>query len=817
VPEDQSKISYDLDWMLQSEKVSDADLARALTRTYYLEIYYLSTYFIKDIEKAEKAAKDAIAEAVRHRSEFWGTNGLRVWIFQRAVRICRKSNGVLRRKTGQGGKEIRLPASLNSPEKYLLLLRYGIGLGADEIAHLTNQPEEKVRSRLKYLRSKTGMRQEAVEIPAQEKHETVVGLEKKADGIEIVGSFTGYEEHLRNCSICRAAVEYLKDADEFLKNAAAEAYPKPNLSEGQILAAARDIVNSAAVFGEKKLLSMRLKEIGFVLGAIALVGIVVFSTNLLAPNEPLEPEIVYIPVTATPPANNLQTFHGKGEADKIGDLPKSIEPLKMTSTVDEIIKRMKISSSLWDRLWVEGVIFDYGPLGYIGPPQVYYNRVWIEQPNSILVLGGQQELPDYFLMYSGFNFYERVMGSTIHLSMSGSDISSLHLRTPFSLVNNQSSSGTLFGYQLHDLLYPAFSDLLNNIDWEISKERIEEGGEGSEQTELNVIVLGIDDINGREAIRLRVDSSDGRTIQLSVDTKTGMILRQREFSGTIPSEIIREIVITSIRYTAEFPSSLMNPQMINQDIDWEDIWIPEDEGRRKPVGLLQSEHRYRMSGYRGTTPPEGFDPAESSLSFEYSVLPQPEKPDTWEAVIFADVYPVLSFPVGDPWNLTCMRSPDGSWITMAQNPNFDASDTENVYWINLLNPQITVKPAGSRFGLGTAFSPDSKYLVYSQTGSDGSPQGLFLYDLESYQVRRLMEVPFSAYFTWKPDSKQIAFFGGQRTTDLIEYVVDVELGEIVYQAEASIQNRTLNPESPAADWGVQFPPEYGGLERCVER
>jgi hypothetical protein len=115
------------------------------------------------------------------------------------------------------------------------------------------------------------------------------------------------------------------------------------------------------------------------LGAIALVGIVVFSTNLLAPNEPLEPEIVYIQVTATPPMNNLQTFQGKVEADKIEDLPESIEPLKMTSSVDEIIKRMKISSSLWDRLWVEAVIMDYGPLGYIGPPQMYYNRVLIKK------------------------------------------------------------------------------------------------------------------------------------------------------------------------------------------------------------------------------------------------------------------------------------------------------------------------------------------------------------------------------------------------------------------------------------------------------
>ncbi|RPI81156.1 MAG: hypothetical protein EHM41_21205 [Chloroflexi bacterium] len=802
--EEQIITSYDLDWMLQSEKVSDADLARAIARAYYPEILHLCTYFLEDIDKADQAAKEAIIDSIRNRTRFWGTENLRAWICAKAVRMCRKPARFFARRPRRkpGGERNNFPRSFNPSEKYLILLRYGIGLGADEIASLTKKPVEKIRQNLEQLRSKTGVGQKAASA-GLEIHETARELARQADGLLESGTLAVHEDHLRSCTECRSYAGYLKKTGEYLSKAAGELYPKPVRSEGQVLSAAREIIDSVWEDQSKKRVSLRLKEIGLVLGAIVLVGIVIFSAQLLVPVDPPDYEIVYIQITATAAEaaeEEILTFHGNAEADVI----QALEPLKMTSTMDEVIDRMKMSSELWEQLWVEAVVLDYGPLGYIGPPQTYYNRVWIKKPNSVLVLGGPLETPDYLLLYTGYNFYERAMGETMRFSLSGSDLSPLRLNTPFSLTENQAGTGVLFGYQVNNLLYPEVSEFFDSM-----KRK-------SNQDPAISMIVGEDTVSGRDAIRLRTDYPDGSQIQMYVDAKTGVILQQREYSAMIPSQILREIVITSIQYNPVFHTNLMDIQIVNQDVQWDAIWIPEEQGRHPLRNVNLSEHRQRSEAFRGAEAPEGFDPAEASLRFEYSNLPVPDNPSTWEAVIYGERYPLLAFPVGVPWTLTCRRSDDGSWISIGQEINPESLDTNSLYWINLRNPEITVKPAGSRFGLGTTFSPDSRYLIYSQNAGYSASRGVFVYDLATYEVRKLLEVPFALYFSWNPDSRQITFFGGDRITDLSEYVLDVETGEILFQAAASIHNQVLSPESPAAGWGIEFPPEYGGFESCVE-
>lgn len=811
--ESQSQISNDPGWMLQSEKISDADLARALTKSYYLEILHLcSTLLIE--EKAEQAARETIVDSVRDRTRFWGTASLRVWLLSRAVRTCSKPVHVFARCTirKQRGERDSFFSTLSKPDQRLLLLRYGIGMGADEIAILVKKPEEKVRQRLKFLRSKTAPWQGSALPVESEMHLTARELERQADGLTGNGKPAEHEEHIRTCSDCRTYAEMLKRSDDTLRRAVEEFYPRPVRTGEQVNEAARVITGSALQSGEKILVSLRLKEIGLVLGAVVLVGIVIFSGQLLAPYEPLiEKEIVVIKITATPrPGGGEDLLVGNGTAAE--DRLSTLEPLKMTSTVGEILERIQRSADYWEQLWVEGVMFDYGPVGYVGPPQVYYNRVWIRGADSVLVMGGQRESPDYLLMYTGNSYSERAMGKTFHFSLSGKDASPLHRHTPLSLAENPSNRGRLFGYYLHDLLYPGGSELASSLYQGESSDQT--GEQGDERPAA--MVTGLEYVHGREAVILRSESPDGSHTQISVDTKSGMILRWREYSASIQSQILWEIALTSVRYDPGIPDFHPSIRQVNQDIGWVDLWIPEESGRRPPRLIVPSEKRLPYYAFQGANLPEGSDPAKESLAFVFQILPEPDDPETWNATIFADRFPLLTFPVGVPWNLTCTRSPDGSWISLAQEPNEVALETGSLYWINLRNPGITVRAAGTRFGLGAAFSPDSRYLVYSATTWDDSTRGVHLYDLATYQVRKLMDVPFSAHFIWKADGAQVGFIGGERTTDLNQWVLDVATGEILFQAKASIHNLELDPQSPAASWGVQFPPEYGGIDACVE-
>lgn len=83
-------LSPDLEWMLQSNQVSDADLAVQLTQDYANRIYFLALFLLKDEALASRAVADTLRRIVRLRAQFWGQIPLRAWIYSVALGMIRR-------------------------------------------------------------------------------------------------------------------------------------------------------------------------------------------------------------------------------------------------------------------------------------------------------------------------------------------------------------------------------------------------------------------------------------------------------------------------------------------------------------------------------------------------------------------------------------------------------------------------------------------------------------------------------------------------------------------------------------------------------
>ncbi len=93
----------DLEWMLQSEQVTDSTLIRVLVHDYYPGIYRLAAFLIGDKEAwqgatpdqlrkaAQEVTEQALIKVVMNRHRYWGDPELPAWILGLAIRFIRKA------------------------------------------------------------------------------------------------------------------------------------------------------------------------------------------------------------------------------------------------------------------------------------------------------------------------------------------------------------------------------------------------------------------------------------------------------------------------------------------------------------------------------------------------------------------------------------------------------------------------------------------------------------------------------------------------------------------------------------------------------
>jgi hypothetical protein len=479
-------------------------------------------------------------------------------------------------------------------------------------------------------------------------------------------------------------------------------------------------------------------------------------------------------------------------------IPKAPEePLSPLSNLQQIKNRMEQSDYYWSTVYAEALILDYGPRGYVGPPQIYRNRVWFSQPSHMMVLAGRpNQAPDYARIVIDNNFFEEDMNTGVAFYPKSIDL----INSPrassiiLSYALNYSERNRLYGYYLTDLLFPY--NAISNAS--------------------QIQVIGPDSFNGRPVLVLRWIRAQQKE-QVWVDSVTGLILGLRVFEASNSNVAARDVFITSLASDVNFPAGLYSFRPTTSDkASWQDIWTPT-----KSVDRQQTEDDIlKLAVGRAVVPvmpaPPGMDWSNASLSFQWHTLQ--------DGSVGSDVnlvtgnYNLGTVNMGDPWSLLCVRSPDGGTIVYIKRPDIPIYAPETIQWFRLQDTArvYNLFPSGYTAS-DVAFSPDSQQLAFFGCSKVESNCGVYLLYFQNQQNRKLINIATGAYFAWSPDSQYLALLGSDDLGSLRVFVIKTANGEVVYTGPIDWQSFQTGPDSPTRSWDVPFPAYLSGLEACVTR
>jgi hypothetical protein len=163
----------DLEWMLQSNQVSDSELLQALVTRYYTRIYCLAGLLLDKKNSQDEptpttlriSAEQALLCIVKNRHRYWGDPELPAWIFGLALVAIQKTDQTFRiptppvdpamqtdsRRPSLNRNLHMLIAALDPSERLLLFLRYRSGLSIPGLGHVLRLSQTDVSAQLQTL------------------------------------------------------------------------------------------------------------------------------------------------------------------------------------------------------------------------------------------------------------------------------------------------------------------------------------------------------------------------------------------------------------------------------------------------------------------------------------------------------------------------------------------------------------------------------------------------------------------------------------------------------------------------------------------
>jgi hypothetical protein len=463
------------------------------------------------------------------------------------------------------------------------------------------------------------------------------------------------------------------------------------------------------------------------------------------------------------------------------------EPLSMHSDPDPIRRRILDSQHNWNTLWAEAVTIRYGPPGYIGPPKIDYQQIWISQPGYSLTLSGR---PDGQV--------------EIAIQASGGLVTTVDNRSGERTLLNRS---ILVNYTqpIHELLLPTRM-----------------------RTNFNEIleVVGEEMVAGRPALILEwfevgePGAKSPATEQLLhmgrfwVDEVTGVILRRQRFDPGQPGLIFEEVVVTQIRYDLPLSNRFFDPsQPLPTRLSYYFSGNPLEEGFN--IQTFEPATQSEREPFVKQLPPADLDPARSILLFQWTSLAGLEPSRPTRADVFADGYFLGNVEFGDPRSLSCLRSLDGKMIAFTEwleEPPFGARPLR---WFSLEDLQTVYEPMPELISGNFAFAPDSRRLALFACTRSLQDCGIHILDLASSKSRQIVKMAYAGLLAWSPDGKQLAFRGARKPRELASlWVVDVRSGQVTYNGPLDPESGQPDADSPLRAWGVTWQATARGVESC---
>lgn len=829
------ELSHDLEWMVQSGQVSRQLLLETLANTYYKPIYRLAISLLGDRSAADAVVKEIFAYLVLNLHHYRSQMGIEIWIYQIAYRKCRRA---LRRERfwktmdwwasspGQFTDPLSSEPltdfdktlwkqidSLDETHRIPLVLRYGNGweipliskvVGYDEdhvgqlllagVMHLVGQiqaawenPEvalqasltvrwaniqpSSVQTFLEHMNIRTSRQATLRGGAATLKELMLVGLAVIFVLLVLWGGnryFLG-EEQLPSEDTGAGSGSFITPIPS---SGAANVTPSP-VSEG--VGTQNDINGPSptptptGVFYYVK----QAESLTSIAGTLGVSEELLKSFNRLEDDDTLAPGQALVIPGSIPTARALR-------ATPVTPVVRSRVPPAPESS-DDVFNLLNPDEFSFQTLWFSAEVSTHIKSNLMPPSKITQMQVWIS-PRQFLLLGGRQgEEPQEV----GIGMRRR-----LYLSNPGSN------QPWFQRWNSRFSDP----FNDSSLLYG-----LNLLFGDIGDLAVSE-----------FVVLGESRIAGRDTWMVsQLNNQDERLGMLWLDKETGFIMRYRrmtdpEFNPETGQYFPDMIDVKSVAFDVDFPQELFDislPWRGGYAADYTGKpGIPEIGGNDR-IGYLEDLDR------RIPELPEGYDLSQSRLRFRFPIGSE-RVISMARTDIIADGYYLGRINMGNPWNVSCQRSADGDSIvyrTFSSNKDDIISLSNGPYYLSLRKPlEIRrIVPSANRAGSDYAISPDSRYVTLWACERNGDPCGVYLHDIESHSWRRLIDVQDEmGAFVWSPEGDQLAMIS---ENDAI-LIVGIQDGEVSYSSEG---DEIPIPGSPLEDWGVEFPPVYGGLEFCI--
>jgi LysM repeat protein/DNA-directed RNA polymerase specialized sigma24 family protein len=808
--ESTTELSSDLEWLLQNGAASRDVLANLLVREYYSSALSLSWAVLGDLEQARQTVVQAFTTVLVNQYRYHSGENVQIWLFKIILQAAKKAlrfrdkPGAAQVKDG-GTPESRLDTflqPLDEVDRWALHAKVLLGWQVAEAAELVDIDVERVEHLIK-----------------------------------------AFHREFLPPSLSSQSIRAAKT----LEQALIERFPQKSLSEEDQDEIVAWLLYAAEQNAKKNLKFVRLWETLLMAVGIVLVSGLIWWLNQSLPDGSSKiaratattkiiraTRVVLVPVTATPkspdriltnytvrPGDTLESIaqvFGMAVSDLMrlnrlsGDanlnagqslkvlssvrrrLPAvpptagtgNLPPLNRNSTPRQVVQRLASSQSLWSAIQVDASLILNGPPGYIGPPDVTYEQVWVDNldKRSLELSGKSSTQPDWVYAASDHSSSQINRETSQRLDIPGNQ-----------LIKNDT---------LRAMLFPLNSDWLSSTD--------------------KLIIGPVSPYISRETLQVGVKNASGfLQAQLWIDVETGIILRELHYSGDRSHIQTADFSISRINYNGHFPDGMFNnlrEQLAAGFSADTGGFVSKLENRVTPTVNSQA-HQSFFAGL----PPPGFNLAQARLYFRF-----PESFNTEASMakveILAGGYSLGETQFGNPWTTICARSPDGYKVAFVSEPINPGSGGAALHWFDLRNVDQSHLVSEDLVVNNFAFSADGQRLAFFGRQTGQARGAVYIYDLLSGILQRLLDRNSANSLVWSPDGNYLAMISNpSKLGNQDAWVVDVHDGWIVahdrYNSRGDFSLDPLIPEWPTFRWRhpdgspVQFPVTMGGLQACV--
>lgn len=754
-------ISTDLDWALQSSQASQSTILEMLVHEYYAFMYNLAILLLKDPTISKAVVREVIITVLTKKDRFRWEFGVKAQLFKLIYKKCQKVDSSPTRM---------LEKHFTEREKNHRTLGLEVTSDEDDTSwqYIDNLPKHERLALFVFYVQDMDMPEvvEVLSMKDERANDLLLAARDSLHSAFIGDNAKNLNDEIHIAQIIRKRWQGITFSNDELQ----------------------EVVEDIQNYLDQKLDRMRLYKAvqqGIMGGGvIVLIWVIWWLTSISEMMGEPAPTVVKT-VVVTQLVQILEPTEKPLETAT--PFPKT-QPLSITSTSSVILERMKNGRYLWDSLWVNGLIIQYGPDGYLGPPRIRRDQVWINQPHSSLVLTGSKDGQVNHAWYS-------VSGKVYEVNL---------------------DTGQPMYYDFHGGELPIYSTLESLIF----------------PTELNVgenelQVRGTGQIADQEVIIADWVEKTGRIkYRLWLDVYTGMVLRILQY-GQDPGIVTFEVLITSIEVNNGVRDNALNRQNLSLNFI-ADEYMEDVHHAKKPNPISPIvEPLPQRTPHPKVNPPLNFDPKESVLKFNWDRPPvgarlQPfliqNRPadDSGEVIpvdIFADGY-YLGYVELNPWSVACDRSPDGRRLTFITNIGEENSKRTPVLgWFDLFDIEnIHYSPKEIKPGWGIKFSPDGQKIAFE--GCVEQDCGVFLLNIDTLGIEQIF-TGIVDRLSWSQNGEYLAWIGveaGTFETDI--YIENLDTGELIIDNEYLPEQEKIPDHPLLNEYGIKFDEQRFGLEAC---